>query len=64
MRTIGREAQKPISDQDVLKTKISNLRAENEALKNTVKKLETKLKKAVKDNDAGAQAKTDEKTAE
>lgn len=48
MRTIGREAKQPGSDMDALKEQLFTVKAENDALKKAIKKLEAEKKKSEK----------------
>lgn len=48
MRTIGREAKQPGSDMDALKEELFTVKAENDALKKAIKKLEAEKKKSEK----------------
>lgn len=50
MKTIGREAKRPVSDADDLKAKLAAAQAENDALKKKVKELEAEKKKDEKAN--------------
>lgn len=45
MKTIGREAKRPVSDADDMKAKLAAAQAENDALKKKVKELEAEKKK-------------------